>query len=70
MSEKDEMSIGIGIAAAVKVAFANTAHTVLHPIQTAKVLIGTEQEKSIPEMIRDEEKRMSERKKERVLSNG
>jgi hypothetical protein len=49
---------------------ANTAHTVLHPIHTAKVLIGIEQEKSIPEMIRDEEKRMFERKKERELSQG
>jgi hypothetical protein len=70
MSEKGEMSIGAGVAAAVKVALANTAHTVLHPIHTAKILIGIEQEKSIPEKIRDEENRMSERKKERGLSNG
>jgi hypothetical protein len=70
MSGKDEMSIGAGLAAAVKVALSNTAHTVLHPIHTAKVLIGIEQEKSIPEKIRDEENRMSERKKERGLSNG
>jgi len=67
MAEKDEISIGTAVAAAVKVALSNTAHTVLHPIHTAKVLIGIEQEKSIPEMIRDEEKRRSERKKERRL---
>ena len=70
MSENDDTSIRIGVAAAVRVALANTAHTVLHPIHTAKVLIGIEQEKSIPEMIRDEEKRMFERKKERELSHG
>ena len=70
MSEKAEMSIATGVAAAVKVALANTAHTVLHPIHTVKALIGIEQEKSIPEMIRDEERRMSARKKERELSNG
>jgi hypothetical protein len=70
VTKKDEMSIGTGVAAAVKVALANTTHTVLHPIHTVKVLIGIEQEKSIPEMIRDEEKRISERKKERGLSQG
>lgn len=65
MSEKDEMSIGSGVAAAVKVALSNTAHTVLHPIHTAKVLIGLEQEKSVAEKIRDE----VEKRKERQLSH-
>jgi hypothetical protein len=68
VTDKDEMSIGMGVAAAVKVAVSNTINTVLHPLHTVKVLIGMEQEKTIPEMIRDEEKRMSEKKRQRDLS--
>ncbi len=61
-SEKDEISVGTGLKAAVRVALSNTAHTVIHPIHTAKVLFGIEEERTIPEMIRDEEKRLSEKK--------
>lgn len=68
--EKDEISIGAGLKAAVKVALSNTAHTVFHPIDTARVLFGIEEERTIPEMIRDEEKRMSEKKKPPQLSPG
>jgi hypothetical protein len=69
-TEKDEISIGTSLIAAVKVALSNTAHAVFHPIHATKALLGFEEEKTIPEMIRDEEKRMSERKKERQLSHG
>ena len=69
-SAKDEISIGTGLKAAVKVALSNTAHTVVHPIHTAKVLFGIEEERTIPEMIRDEEKRMSEKKRRQQLSGG
>jgi hypothetical protein len=61
--EKNEISIGTGLRAAVKVALSNTAHTVIHPIHTARVLFGIEEEKTVPEMIRDEEKRLSENRK-------
>jgi hypothetical protein len=54
----------------VKVALSNTAHTVFHPIHTAKALLGMEEEKTIPEMLRDEEKCISQRRKARQLSNG
>jgi len=66
MPEKDERSITTGVAAAVRVALANTAHTVLHPIHAAKALIGVEEEKSIGEKIRDEEVRISERRRHRT----
>jgi hypothetical protein len=69
-TETEEISFGTGLKAAVKVALSNTAHTVFHPIHTAKALLGIEEEKTIPEMIRDEEKRISERKKTRQVSNG
>ena len=69
-NEEDEISIGTGLKAAVKVALSNTAHTVIHPIHTAKVLFGIEEERTIPEMIRDEEKRLSEKKKPAELSRG
>jgi hypothetical protein len=69
-TETEEISIGTGLRAAVKVALSNTAHTVFHPIHTAKALLGIEEEKTIPEMIRDEEKRISEGKKARQLSHG
>ena len=39
-SEKDEI-IGTGLKAAVKVALSNTAHTVIHPIHSAKALLGS-----------------------------
>jgi hypothetical protein len=68
-SEKDEISIGTGLKAAVKVALSNTAHTVIHPIHTAKALLGIEEERTIPEMIRDEEKRMSEQRRPRQVSH-
>jgi hypothetical protein len=69
-NEKDQISIGTGLKAAVKVALSNTAHTVIHPIHTAKALFGIEEERTIPEMIRDEEKRLSEKRKPQPLSNG
>ena len=67
-SEKDEISIGTGLRAAVKVALSNTLHTVIHPIHTARVLLGIEEERTIPEMIRDEEKRISEKRRLRQVS--
>jgi hypothetical protein len=68
-SGNDEISIGTGLKAAVRVALSNTAHTVIHPIHTAKVLFGIEEERTIPEMIRDEEKRLSDKKNPPELSS-
>jgi hypothetical protein len=65
----EEVSLGTSLAAVVNVAFANAANTILHPVHAAKVLVGIEREKPIPEMIRDEEKRLVGKRRSREPSH-
>lgn len=67
-TERNGVSIATGLRAAVKVALSNTAHTLIHPVHTAKALLGIEKEKTIPEMLRDEERRISDRSRARRQS--
>lgn len=57
----DENSKCLGLHAMVNVALQNTANTILRPIHTARVIVGAEREKTVTEMLRDEETRLSER---------
>ena len=66
--ERDSISIGTGLRAAVRVALSNTAPTLIHPVHSAKALLGIEKEKTIPEMLRDEERRISDRSRTRRQS--
>jgi hypothetical protein len=67
-TERDGESIGTGLRAAVKVALSNTANTFIRPVHAAKVLLGIEKEKTIREMLRDEERRISDRRSTRGQS--
>ena len=52
------------ITAAVRVGVANTANIFMHPIHTVKVIVGLENDKSIPEMIEDEQARITAKRKD------
>ena len=67
-SERESISIGTSLRAAVNVAPSNTVHTLIHPVHAAKALLGIEKEKTMPEMLRDEERRISDRRRTRRQS--
>jgi hypothetical protein len=56
--KSNEISLGTGLLAAVNVAVANTVHVLIHPVHTAKTIVGLEKDKSIPQMVKDEEIRI------------
>jgi hypothetical protein len=58
MRNSNEISIGTGLMAAVNVAVANTVHVLIHPVHTARNIVGLEKDKSIPQMVKDEEIRI------------
>jgi len=65
----EELDIGTGLKAAVNVAVANTVHVLTHPFDTAKTIVGLEKDKTISEMIGEEETRLAARKDRADLSN-
>jgi hypothetical protein len=69
MTKRDaELNIGTGLMAAVNVAVANTVHVLTRPFDTAKIIVGLEKDKTIPEMIGEEETRLAAKRDRAELS--
>jgi hypothetical protein len=56
---ESDLHIGTGLRAAVNVAVANTVGVLTRPFDTAKTIVGLEKDKTIPEMISEEEARLA-----------
>lgn len=67
--DEDTPKFRDGFVAVVKVALADTAKNYLHPIHNIRVALGFEQEESFSNMVRDEQKRMIDKRKSKRLAH-
>ena len=66
----NEAPFGISVAAPINVAIANTMQTITHPLHAVMVIVGRAKDRSIPEMVKEEETRMMTRRERSHQSDG